>query len=107
MSNNVVEVNESNWETEVMQSQVPVLVDFWASWCSPCKLLSPILDTVAETLDGKIKIAKVDCEANMDLAKKNSIRNIPAIFLVKDGKIVKRTTGAMSKESVLKFIGDI
>ena len=107
MSNNVVEINESNWESEVMQSKVPVLVDFWASWCSPCKMLSPVLDKVAEELDGKIKIAKVDCEANMNLAQKHGIRNIPAVFLVKDGKIEKRTTGSMSKESILKFIGDV
>jgi thioredoxin 1 len=107
MSNNVVEINAENWDSEVMQSKVPVIVDFWAEWCNPCKMLSPIMDKVAEEMNGKIKVAKVNCETNMDLAKSNSVRSIPAVFLIRDGKIEKKTVGAMSKDSLLKFIGDV
>ncbi len=103
----IVEINESNWDIEVMQSEVPVVVDFWAEWCGPCKMLSPVLDVVAEEMNGKIKVAKVNCEHNMDLAKSYGIRNIPAVFLVKDGEIKKRTTGSMTKAAVLQFIGDV
>lgn len=104
---NVVEINDKNWDSEVMQSKVPVVVDFWASWCGPCKVLSPILDALAEEMGGKIKVAKVDCETNMSLATKNGIRSIPAVFLVKDGKIEKKTVGAMSRDMLLKFIGNV
>ncbi len=104
MSNNIVEVNENNWDSEVMKSSVPVVVDFWANWCGPCKTLGPVLDTVAGELGDKIKIAKVDCERNMELAKKNNIRSIPALFLVTNGEIKRRLVGSISKESILKFI---
>ena len=101
---NVVEINNENWVSEVIESKVPVIVDFWAEFCGPCKILGPILDGVAQELGGKIKVAKVDCEKNMELAQKMGVRNIPAVFLYVNGRIEKKSTGSMNKASVLKFI---
>lgn len=107
MSNHVVEINTQNWNEEVLQSDIPVLVDFWASWCTPCKVLSPILDDIAKELNGKLKVAKVDCEQNMSLVSEMGVKNIPALFFYVDGIKVKKSTGSMNKASVLKFIGDL
>ena len=103
-NSNVVEINGSNWDSEVLKSKVPVIVDFWAEFCAPCKVLGPILDAVAEEQGGRIKVAKVDCEKNVDLAASMGIRNIPAVFLYVDGIKVKKSTGAMNRASVLKFL---
>ena len=104
---NVVEINDTNWKSEVLESKVPVIVDFWASWCAPCKQLSPILDAVAEEMEGKIKVAKVDCEKNTELASSMGVKSIPAVFLYVDGIKVKKATGSMNKASVFKFLEGI
>jgi thioredoxin 1 len=106
MLNNIVDVSEQNWDSEVMKSSVPVVVDFWADWCAPCKTLNPILYDVAELLGDKIKIVKVNCETSQSLASANNIRSIPALFLVKDGKIQKRQIGFINKAALLHFIGN-
>jgi len=101
---NIVEINDGNWESEVMQSNVPVIVDFWAEWCGPCKVLKPLIESVAVEMGDKIKIASVDVEKNMGLASTYSIRSVPTILVMKNGKSVDRKIGALNKNALLTLI---
>ena len=99
----VINLTDENFEKEVMESDLPVLVDFWAPWCHPCLMLAPILDKLSEELDGRLKIYKVNIETdnNRDLASRYSIQSIPSMKLFKNGKIVREFTG-MKQGAVLK-----
>ncbi len=97
-------LNEKNFELEVMQSPIPVLVDFWAEWCGPCKMISPIIDEIAEELSGKLKVAKVNVDDAQELAVKFGIMSIPTLLLFKKGKVVSQIVGAMPKEQLLAKI---
>lgn len=99
----IIEIN-SNWENEVLKSSIPVLVDFWAEWCSPCKVISPILDKISEELNGKIKIVKVNVDDNMDLVKKYSVRSVPTIIVFVDGEEQERIIGALNKNAIMQKI---
>ena len=99
---NVVTLSSDNWENEVAKSDIPVLVDFGATWCGPCEMLAPVLDELATELDGKIKIAKVDVENNQELAAKYQVRSIPALFVFKNGTVQEQMVGAMSKADLAK-----
>ena len=90
-----------NFTDEVEKSELPVLVDFWASWCGPCKMLSPIVDEIAKEFDGKIKVGKVNIDDELGLAIKFGVEVIPTLILFKDGKEVKRTVGYFKKEEVI------
>ena len=96
----VVHIQEANWKTEVLDSATPVLVDFWAEWCSPCKMIAPVLDDLSTELSGKLKIVKVDVDANRDLAAQFSIRSIPTLLLFKQGQVKGQMVGAMSKAAL-------
>lgn len=96
----VVHIQEANWKTEVLDSATPVLVDFWAEWCSPCKMIAPVLDDLSTEMSGKLKIAKVDVDANRDLAAQFSIRSIPTLLLFKQGQVKGQMVGAMSKAAL-------
>ncbi len=89
----VTAVNQSQFATEVLQSPIPVLVDFWATWCPPCRALAPELEKVAERFAGRVKVVKVDVDSNQELANQLKIRGIPQLFLFKDGRPIDGRTG--------------
>ena len=106
----VAEVNDANFEQEVLQSDQPVLVDFWAAWCGPCKALSPIVDEVASEYSGKLKVMKMDVDRNNMTPGRYGIRGIPALLLFKGGKVSEQIVGYVPKEHIdqtLKRVLDV
>lgn len=94
----VITLTKDNFEGEVMKSELPVLVDYWASWCGPCRMVSPIIDSLAEDYEGKIKVGKVNVDDEGELASAAAVVSIPTIILMKDGKAVERMVGAHTKD---------
>ena len=99
----VIEINNQNFENEVLKSDKPVLLDFWASWCGPCRMVSPIIDEIAEE-NPNIKVGKVNVDEESELASKFQVMSIPSIFVVKDGKITNSSVGAKPKQQILKML---
>jgi thioredoxin 1 len=108
-SENVVHIEGSNWESEVLSSDIPVLVDFWAEWCGPCRAIAPILDELADELAGKLKIAKVDVDKSPQLAGDFGVRSIPTLLVIKGGVVQEQMVGATSKavltEKLAAYLG--
>ncbi len=100
MAGAVQEISESQFDQEVLQATLPVLVDFWAPWCGPCKMLGPVLEEVAAANDSRLKIVKVNVDENPDLAQKYEVMGIPAMFLFKGGQVIDSFTGAMSRQAL-------
>ena len=100
MSENTVELTDSNFEQEVLQSPVPVLVDFWASWCAPCRLIAPAVEAIAKDYAGRAKVGKVNVDENMSTSSKYSIKGIPALLVFKGGELRDQIVGASSKENI-------
>ncbi|HYF15910.1 MAG TPA: thioredoxin [Phycisphaerales bacterium] len=97
---NVKEFNESNFDAEVLSSQTPVLVDFWAEWCQPCRMLTPVVEALADEFAGKVKVGKVDTDANRNLAVRYNINSIPTIMIFKGGQPVRTLVGFQRKDAL-------
>ncbi len=100
----VIKITSKNFEEEVFKSNVPVLLDFWASWCGPCKMVSPIVDAVAEEVEGRVKVGKINVDEEQELAKSFSIMSIPTLVVINNGKLVNQAVGVRSKEEILDMI---
>ena len=101
---NIVHVTDASFDEEVINSDIPVLVDYWAEWCGPCKMIAPVLEEVADNYEGKVKVCKVDVDSNKDSAAKYGIRGIPTLMVFKDGAAAATKVGALSKTQLEEFV---
>jgi thioredoxin 1 len=104
VSEKIVHVTDDSFENEVLQSSAPVLVDYWAEWCGPCKMIAPVLDEIASEYDGRVKIAKLNIDDNPNTPPRYGIRGIPTLMLFKDGEVEATKVGAVSKSQLTAFI---
>jgi len=104
MSEKVPEVGDRSFETEVLNCPVPVLVDFWAAWCAPCRMLAPVVEAIAEKYDGKAKIVKLNVDENALTSGKYNIRGIPTLLLFKDGEVKEQIVGNTTKDTISKML---
>ncbi len=104
MSENIINVTDSNFDTIVLKADTPALVDFWASWCAPCKALAPIVEEVANTYSGKLIVAKMNVDENPSTPGRYGVRGIPTLILFKDGNVVDQLVGAVPKSQITELI---
>lgn len=102
-----VTLTASNFDAEVLQSPTPVLIDFWAEWCMPCKMVAPLVDQIASQYEGKLKVGKVNVDTESELANKFGIVSIPTLLVMKDGKVVKQRVGALPKHELENLFKDL
>lgn len=102
-----VQITASNFQSEVINSPIPVLLDFWAEWCPPCKMISPILDQLAAEYDGKVKIGKIDVDTENDLAGQHNVVSVPTLIVYKGGNIVRQNVGALPKPGIENLFKDL
>ena len=106
MSDSIKHVTDASFEADVLKSDLPVLVDYWAEWCGPCKMIAPLLDDAAKQFEGRVIIAKLNVDDNPDTAAKFGIRGIPTLMLFKDGKAAATKVGALSKSQLSAFLDE-
>lgn len=106
MSDSIKHVSDASFEADVLQSSLPVLVDYWAEWCGPCKMIAPLLDEAAAKYQGRVIIAKLNVDENPDSAAKYGVRGIPTLMLFKDGKVSTTKVGALSRTQLQAFLDD-
>ena len=99
-----ITITKENFEAEVLNSEVPVLLDFWATWCGPCMMIAPTLEEIARENEGKLKVGKVNVDNEMELAMQFGVTSIPLLVVMKDGKIVRQSTGARPKNQILEML---
>ena len=104
MSDKLSTFTDQNWEAEVVGSQLPVLVDFWAEWCVPCRTLSPIVESLAEHFAGRVRVGKLNVEENADVPVRYDIRSLPTLLLLKGGRVAEQRVGLVSKDSLVKLL---
>ena len=97
-------LNKTNWNNVILNSDIPVLVDFWAEWCSPCRMVSPIVEQLANSLEGKVKVSKLNVDQNPEIAAEYNIQSIPSLVLFKNGKEINRIIGLSPREKYEKFV---
>ena len=103
----VLKITEENFENEVLKSNVPVIIDFYADWCGPCKMMTPIVEEIADDLKAKVKVGKINSDENMDLAEKYGIMSIPTILVLKEGNVVKSFIGVTDKTTIINEVNSI
>ncbi|MEZ5537103.1 MAG: thioredoxin TrxA [Thiolinea sp.] len=104
MSKNILSLSDGEFEQDVLKSDIPVLVDYWAEWCGPCKMIAPLLDEIADEYDGRIKVAKLNIDDNQATPGKYGVRGIPTLMLFKGGEVEATKVGALSKSQLTAFI---
>ncbi len=104
MSDSIVHVTDASFESDVLGADVPVLVDFWAEWCGPCKMIAPVIEEIASEYEGRLKVCKMDVDANTETAPKFGIRGIPTLMIFKNGNVEATKVGALSKTQLNEFI---
>ena len=103
----LVEITDDNFETEVINSELPVLIDFWAVWCGPCKMIAPIVEELATEFEGKVKIGKLDVDSNQQTAIKFGVRSIPTLLIFKDGELKDTIIGAVPKTNIVEKLNSV
>ena len=104
MAENVIEFNDQNFDSDVLKADTPVLVDFWAIWCGPCKAIAPIVEEIANDFNGKVKVGKMDVDSNNQVAMRYGIRSIPTLLLFNNGEVVDQVIGNVGKDSIESMI---
>ena len=107
MAENLIEFTDDNFDTEVLKSNLPVLVDFWAEWCGPCKMIGPIVEEIAGDYAGKVKVGKVNVDFNNQVAMQYGIRGIPALLVFKDGSVANQIVGAVPKNNITQILDEV
>jgi thioredoxin 1 len=107
MAENLIEFTDDNFDTEVLKSNLPVLVDFWAEWCGPCKMITPIIEEIASDYAGKVKVGKVNVDFNNQVAMQYGIRGIPALLVFKGGAVANQIVGAVPKNDITQILDEV
>lgn len=100
----VINLDSKNFEKEVLNSEVPVLIDFWATWCGPCRMMAPVVEEIANEVGEKAKVCKVNIDENKDIAEKYDVMSIPTFLIIKNGKVAATTVGVQPKENIIKLL---